>query len=78
MNMLLYLTCKKYKTIKYDMIANNILVNHNGNTVVFLYPTPNSLKLSDLFSNIISGFINATSEYNTIYTKIIAINRLNI
>jgi len=60
------------------MIANNILTNHNGTMVVFLYPTPNCLKQSDLLLNIISGFKNTIILYKMTKRNMTIVNLFSI
>jgi len=55
-----------------------MLINHNGIIVVFLYPTPNCLKESDLLLNIISGFKTTIKLYEIIKRNITMINLFSI
>jgi hypothetical protein len=57
------------------MIASNILINHNGKIVVFLYPTPNCLKQSFFSSYINDGLHFTIRAYKQMYTAII-INKI--
>jgi len=59
-------------------MANNILTNHKGTIVVFLYPTPNCLKQSYLLLNIISGCKYTTILYAMIKTTRTMVNLFNI
>jgi hypothetical protein len=60
------------------MIAKSILTIHKGTMVVFLYPTPNCLKQSDLLLNIISGFKNTITLYKMIKRNMTMVNLFSI
>jgi len=55
-----------------------MLINHSGTIVVFLYPTPNCLKQSNLLLNIISGFKTTMKLYEIIKRNITMVNRFSI